>query len=229
MWNNTDGHFWTCTDNDGCTINENNILVDIQALALMALSSYNSAFTWAEDNCYTEADGFKGFDLNDDKDGVWFEGTAQMAVAYQINGEVDKSGLCLSELRKAQVPVTNTNGKGIVAGSHDGVTTGFDWKYFIRLHVGATAWYIFAEMEHNPYWGIGITALPAPDIKANESDGPITVSSDDSVSITICLDPGNKVGQDADWWVATDTPFALRIEYRVLNLIRHQTCAVNNG
>jgi hypothetical protein len=31
-----------------------------------------------------------------------------------------------------------------VAASHDGVTTGFDWLYFDRLHVGATAWYLLA-------------------------------------------------------------------------------------
>ena len=42
---------------------------------------------WAEQHCYTQADGFKGFDFNDDKDGVWFEGTAQMAVAYQMAGK----------------------------------------------------------------------------------------------------------------------------------------------
>ncbi len=156
MWNDTNKHFWTGTDTDGCTINKSNIPVDIQAWALMALGSYNSALIWAENNCYTETDGFKGFDFNDDNDGVWFEGTAQMAVAYQINGEIIKSNVYIGELVNAQASAQNTNGKGIVAASHDGVTTGFNLQYFSRLHIGATAWYIFAEMGYNPYWGTNI-------------------------------------------------------------------------
>jgi hypothetical protein len=153
MWNEEDEHFWTGTLDDGVTINDSNIPVDIQAWAIMAMNSFNSAISWAEDNCYTETDGFKGFDFNNDRDGIWFEGTAQMAVAYQINGEASKSDFYTSELIKAQISATNANGKGIVAASHDGVTTGFDWEYFSRLHIGTTAWYIFAEMNYNPYWG----------------------------------------------------------------------------
>ena len=209
MWNNTDKHFWTGTLNDGCTINDSNIPVDIQAWALMALDSYNSALIWAENNCYTEADGFKGFDFNNDNDGVWFEGTAQMAVAYQINEEKSKSDFYIGELTKAQISALNTNSKGIVAASHDGVTTGFDWEYFSRLHIGATAWYIFAEMEYNPYWGIRTTLIPVPDIKANGSDGPLTISQGDILTITVSLDPGSYDENPADWWVAATSPFGL--------------------
>ena len=47
-----------------------------------------------------------------------------------------------------------------------------------------------------------------PDIKANDSDGPITVTPNDPVGISISLDPGDKAGQNADWWIAVKTPFA---------------------
>jgi hypothetical protein len=153
MWDANEGHFWTGTLNDGITINKTNIPLDIQAWAVMAMDGYNSALSWAESNCYTEANDFNGFDFNNDRDGIWFEGTAQMAVAYLINEEPNKADVYLSELRKAQESAANNNGKGIVAASHDGVTTGFGWEYFSRLHIGATSWYIFAEMEYNPYWG----------------------------------------------------------------------------
>lgn len=169
MWDKTEKHFWTGTLDDGCTINKEvnkkgipNIPVDIQAWALMAFNKYTDALIWAEHNCYTEADEFKGFDFNNDNDGVWFEGTAQMAVAYQINNEGDKSNFYVEELQKAQASAQNTNGKGIVAASHDGVGTGFDWEYFSRLHVGATTWYIFAEMKYNPYWGTITIPTPTP-------------------------------------------------------------------
>lgn len=154
MWNDTDYHFWTGTDVDGCTISKDYIPVDIQAWALMALGRYGRGLGWATRNCATEADGFKGFDFNTDLDGIWFEGTGQMCVAYQMLNQRRRSNFYLWQLRKAQAQAENNNGQGIVAASHDGVTTGFDWEYFSRLHVGATAWYIFAEMRHNPYWGI---------------------------------------------------------------------------
>ena len=51
------------------------------------------------------------------------------------------------------------------------------------------------------------TFPPAPNIKANGSDGPITVSSGTPVSITVSLDPGGQAGQNKDWWIYADTPF----------------------
>jgi len=99
-----------------------------------------------------EVDGFKGFDFNNDTDGIWFEGTAHMIIAYQILGDRTQSNLYLDELRNAQKEASNTNGKGLVAASHDSVSTGFDWIYDARLHTGATAWFIFGETGYNPYW-----------------------------------------------------------------------------
>ena len=70
--------------------------------------------------------------------------------------------LLLENLRKAQRFAPNTNGKGIVAICHDGVTTGIEgFLLFNRLHIAATAWYVLAEQEHNPYWGIR-TSDPIP-------------------------------------------------------------------
>jgi hypothetical protein len=205
MWDSTDQHFWTGTKNDGCTIDTGNIPVDIQAWPLLALGSYNSALIGAEKCCYAEADGFKGFDFNNDLDGIWFEGTGQMALAYEINREVSKSNSYLAELTKAQVSATNANGKGIVAASHDGVTTGFGWQYFSRLHVGTTAWYIFAELGYNPFWGIGI---PVPDIKANGLDGPMKLLPGDTLDVTVTL-KNNGTSDNADWWLAVNTPSGL--------------------
>ena len=48
---------------------------------------------------------------------------------------------------------------------------------------------------------------PTPDIKANTTDGPLTLTQGERVSITISLDPGGKAGQKADWWIAVNTPF----------------------
>ena len=155
MWDNSEGHFWTGTLEDGVTLNKANIPADVHAWGLMALDDtqkYRQGLGWVEENCYLQADGFMGFDFNNDRDGIWFEGTAHMAVAYQIIDNKTATDFFLSELGKAQETADNTDGKGLVAASHDEVSTGFSWTYSARLHVGATAWLVFAELGYNPYW-----------------------------------------------------------------------------
>jgi hypothetical protein len=52
------------------------------------------------------------------------------------------------------------------------------------------------------YGAIADPNPPVPDIKANGQDGPVTVAAGDSVSITVGLNAGSRLGQEADWWVA---------------------------
>jgi hypothetical protein len=161
MWDEREGHLWTGTLEDGITINKANIPADIHAWSIMAMDEidkYERGIDWVENNCYVEADGFKGFDFNNDTDGIWFEGSVHMAIAYQIVREEIKANLYLDELRRAQKEANNTNGKGLVAASHDRVSTGFDWIYDARLHTGATAWFIFGEAGNNPYWSSDTTS-----------------------------------------------------------------------
>ena len=47
---------------------------------------------------------------------------------------------------------------------------------------------------------------PIPDIKANGSDGPLTLSSGDMLTISISLDTGAGDGRNADWWILAETP-----------------------
>ena len=39
----------------------------------------------------------------------------------------------------------------ITTANRNNVTTGFDWEYGKRIHLGATAWLAFAQMGQNPY------------------------------------------------------------------------------
>ena len=175
MWDEKEGHFWTGTLEDGTTINKATVPTDINAWSLMAMDEidkYGRGIEWVENNCYVEADGFKGFDFNNDTDGIWFEGTAHMVIAYQILGNETGANLYLEELRSAQKEANNTNGKGLVAASHDGVNTGFDWVYDARLHVGATAWFVFAEHGYNPYWNINSSESIPPLISAFDTGAP---------------------------------------------------------
>ncbi len=47
-------------------------------------------------------------------------------------------------------------------------------------------------------------AFPTPDITANGLDGLVTPI--DNLSVTIELEPGLRLGDNADWWVAAETP-----------------------
>ncbi|MEW6095551.1 MAG: right-handed parallel beta-helix repeat-containing protein, partial [bacterium] len=51
--------------------------------------------------------------------------------------------------------------------------------------------------------------LPVPDVKANGSDDPITITPNDTLSVTIELDAGDYAGKNADWWVVAKTPRGL--------------------
>jgi len=81
-----------------------------------------------------------GYEFNDDQDGVWFEGTAQAALAYRQIGNFGK----YLEILGYMNAIALSDGS-IYAADRDGVTTGFDvsgdngaWKYDRRVHAGAT-------------------------------------------------------------------------------------------
>ena len=138
------------------TVNTQTVPLDAQTLSLLTLGPNERtrrAIDYAEAHHRATYGDYEGFDFNDDQDMPWFEGTGQMVVAYWMLGNTDQAQYYLSELREVQATAPNGNGKGIVAAPVDGLTTGFDWLYFNRLHVGATAWFIFAERWYNPYWG----------------------------------------------------------------------------
>ena len=57
---------------------------------------------------------------------------------------------------------------------------------------------------------------PIPDIKANGSDGPITIGTSDPLTIAISLSSGSFSGDPADWWIVVNTPSGW--QYYDLNL-----------
>ncbi len=50
---------------------------------------------------------------------------------------------------------------------------------------------------------------PVLNIKANNQEGPITVTSNTPVSITASLNPGEKNGKSSDWWIVYSSPWGL--------------------
>jgi len=56
------------------------------------------------------------------------------------------------------------------------------------------------------YW-TQLPENPLPDIKANGSDGPLTITKGTNLSVTVALGPGKQVALSSDWWVMTLNPF----------------------
>lgn len=155
MWDSTEGKFWTGTDPDGVTTNQTPIPLDVQEWTLLSLldlpDSYQAGLTYAENN--HKIPGIWGFDFNTDRDGIWYEGTSQMATVYMLTGQEEKAGNVISTINVGRAP-----SGALYASNIDGLTTGFNvttnipWIYYMREHVGATAWGITAEKRVNPFW-----------------------------------------------------------------------------
>ncbi len=131
-------------------------LTSVHALAYLCIGDFFApGLAWVENNCLVDrcpkGDPFGGFDYDTNRDGVWFEGTAQMSLAFKKKGDAAKAEKYLKEIEKAQIQARNKDGLGIVEACHDSVTTGdrdsqgkpvFKTN---RLHIGTTAWYILAK------------------------------------------------------------------------------------
>ncbi len=132
--------------------------LDVQAWAPLALPDaltlHPQLLVCVENNHRNTHDSFAGYDFNEDKDGVWFEGTAQIATAYAFAGQEAMAESVRQELRRAQQTAPFGDGGGITAACHNGLSTGFGFNYLRRLHIGATSWNVFAQLGFNPYYQV---------------------------------------------------------------------------
>lgn len=156
MWSAGNGHFPIGTGLDGVTINRASSGLDAQFWPLLlrgAPAEWRRSLDYAE-----RAHGVDGgFDFNDDRDGVWLEGTAQAALAYRATGQGDKAERLLTLIGGQFSP-----GGYVWATIKPKITTGLsvgpdsvdaDFYYFRWPHLGATAWAALAATGWNPFTG----------------------------------------------------------------------------
>ncbi|MBP2301328.1 hypothetical protein [Azospirillum picis] len=156
MWQAGNGHFPIGTTPDGVTASIATSGLDAQ---LWPLLLPGAPAGWREALAYAErahgADG--GFDFNDDRDGMWVEGTAQAALAYRAVGRPTDAERLFGELLKEISP-----GGYLYATRPQVLTTGLaigpdsktdDFLYYRRPHLGATAWASLASLGWNPFTG----------------------------------------------------------------------------
>ncbi|MFF1292507.1 MULTISPECIES: Tat pathway signal sequence domain protein [unclassified Streptomyces] len=96
-----------------------------------------------------------------DRNGVWFEGTAHLALALRHRrdaGDEKRARRLIASIERAQdlLGAGQTFGgravaarSGVVSASSP-LDTGFGFGYYPYLHTGATAWYLLAAARSNP-------------------------------------------------------------------------------
>lgn len=153
----TRGLFLLGTSPDGRLRDQGHLALDTQLWPLLAVrdppAEWRRALPFAETTMGVEG----GFDFNEDRDGLWVEGTAQAALTYRSVGGRDRAAKLLDGL-KAQISPSGylyaTREPRLTTGLSIGPNSGSeDFYYFRRPHLGATAWAILAARGWNPFTG----------------------------------------------------------------------------
>ncbi|MFB8189238.1 hypothetical protein ACFC14_07915 [Microbacterium sp. NPDC055988] len=152
-----DGHVNTGTGLDGSTINTRPIPLDAQTWSSLATGDprYGTALDWTLENLIATDGPYTGPSISEvDVSKAWFEGSGHLALALRLRDGSEDSATAetlLESIRLAQRDAPNGDGKGIVATSNDGLDSGFGDLYYASLHTGATAWYLLASAQDNPF------------------------------------------------------------------------------
>jgi hypothetical protein len=103
----------------------------------------------------TQGDKISGYCFDDDRDVVWLEGTAQMAMAFKAADQAGNSVEIMSNLEKNFIPSpTNENAVGLPYTSNFGTNFGaMDlWDHAdITPTISSSTWYLFVKAGFNPF------------------------------------------------------------------------------
>jgi hypothetical protein len=162
QWEAANGRFCIGTLPDGQSPNRVNQGLDAQLWPLLLshpLPEWRNSIHFV-----ARAFGVKGgFDFNDDRDGVWLEGTAQAALVYRALGRESDAERLFSTINAQFSPgglVWATDIPRLTTGLSLSPDSSHDDFYYYRLpHLGATAWAALAALGWDPFTGAEVTAL----------------------------------------------------------------------
>ncbi|AYG70090.1 MULTISPECIES: hypothetical protein [unclassified Rhizobium] len=155
MWDEPAGHFYIGSVPGSNAPNTGTSGLDSELWPLIAVPAYadkaRRVLEWTERNHGVAG----GFDFNEDRDGIWLEGTAQAALVFRLVGQEDKAGPLFDTISTQIAPdglVYATNQEQLSTGLQVGPTSDLgDFKYYRLPHIGATAWAVLAGLKHNPF------------------------------------------------------------------------------
>ena len=146
--------FYTGTLDDGKTASTENIVLDAQVWACLALGEQFSPYEASLDiveKMKTKESGYP-FCLSNANGGWWTEGTAYTALMYRLRGDDEKAFQALDAMTSIQKE------SGLFpAATVENLSTGFGlfdgspWEYGTADHLAPTAWFVMAVQGFNPY------------------------------------------------------------------------------
>lgn len=154
MYDPAERVFYTGTTNDGVTPNKDNIVLDAQVWAAMALGEQFTPYADALSRVQQmrDKDGGYPFCQSNVNGGWWAEGTAYTALMYRLRGDDAAANAAMDALVGIQLD------SGLFpAATVENLSTGFElftgdpWVYGTAPHIAPTAWFILAVNNFNPY------------------------------------------------------------------------------
>jgi hypothetical protein len=95
-----------------------------------------------------------GYCFDEDKDVIWLEGTAQMAIAFKVANMANEANATLQQLHKAQMTGTDPeNLPGIPYATNAGTGYGSSllWEHASQTPaISSSIWYLFNMLNFNP-------------------------------------------------------------------------------
>ncbi len=123
-------------------------------LAPDAKPEWSAAFGWVLREQGVPQGAPDGIDFDNDRDGIWLEGTAYAALLAGRRGDEVLARRMMGTLRAQTAPgglVWASTVPTLTTGFSTGLTETADFFYFRRPHVGATAWAALAQMNADPF------------------------------------------------------------------------------
>lgn len=156
MWDNTQHRFLVGTLDDGKTLSRDKSGLDAQVWSLLAFNphptEWNQVWSWVEAQHRSGA----GYGYRRQPDGIWTEGTAQVATALQASGKPvpDAVWQVLAAQKSDEGMLYATPSPRIGTDFAIGPTSTYaDFFYYHLPHLGATAWAALAAKAWNPFTG----------------------------------------------------------------------------
>ncbi|MEA2857249.1 MAG: hypothetical protein QOH98_1570 [Methylobacteriaceae bacterium] len=152
-----EGVFRLGTKPDGTLQPTEHLALDTQLWPVLAVADAPAAWRNAMHAAETQLAVPGGFDFDNDRDGLWVEGTAQAALTLRSLGRGRDAAALLDGLTPQISPsgyLFATREPRITTGLKIGPANGdADFFYYRRPHLGATAWGVLAATGWNPFTG----------------------------------------------------------------------------
>jgi hypothetical protein len=153
MWKPDLSSFAVGTTEDGTTRNRY-LALDAQIWPLLAIPGAAKRYAAAmkQDELRTGA----GFAYSEAREGLWTEGTAQVALLYKLSGREREAESLMMAVERMRTPDGS-----YFAASTSALPTGFmldtdptqPRQYFHIAHLAAVSWAALAQQEYNPFTG----------------------------------------------------------------------------